>query len=237
MDFWGPHSGPSGRGSSQYPPAFPRLCGRRLVACFGGEPSLLPPCTPYPAFLSSTPPRLPPPSQNKPPSQTAFYSALLWGVGEGEGSPPVAESGGLGAVLSATGHSLLASRAFLSLSGSPLPLSRASGPLCCQCWRREGVPGARSPAPCPGSHRDSGNTSPVSTGTLGPSVEQHRPGRSQNAGSGSQCPRPGPGRGGVGGGAALAGRRGGAGEAPQHITGRGGRERGGPGAQEHRWWR
>lgn len=39
------------------------------------------------------------------------------------------------------------------------------------------------------------------------------------------------------GGAALAGRRGGAGEAPQHITGRGGRERGGPGAQEHRWWR
>ena len=118
----------------------------------------------------------------------------------------------MGALL-ATRHSPLA----VSVSrhpSEPLRLSWASGPLCCQCWgAAEGAaPGEVTPSVSRESWGTLGDASPVSTGTSGPSVEQHHPGESRRSGSDSQCrgswTRLGGHCAGVGGGCCFAGWRG-----------------------------
>lgn len=105
LDFWGPYSGPSRRGSSQCPPSW-IVCQAPGRACFSGE------CRPTISPLLPSPllhPVCPPPPPNKSQSQIIFSSALFWGrMGghAGKGLIPVAESSGLVGTLSAAQHSL-----------------------------------------------------------------------------------------------------------------------------------
>lgn len=137
-------------------PPYPRtpsliVCQAPGRASFRGEPSLSPICSPphftFPPLSVCLPPTLH--LQNKPRRQLIFYSALFgrWekvmGVRVGAGSPSRGSERWSG-----VGHTQLLGTVsgvsdFLSVSWGPLPLSRASRPLCCQCcqcWEGVGSP-------------------------------------------------------------------------------------------------
>lgn len=218
MDFWGPYSGPSRRGSSQCSPFLDCVPGARQGLLQWGVPPYHLPSFPSPSSILSALPTLH--LQNKSQSQIIFSSALFWGrMGghAGKGLIPVAESGGLVGTLSATQHSLWGVTCPQSLWEPPV-LSVLGGGL-----------GALS---VPWSQGDSQGCKPGKYWCYGTFHGAHCPGKRQSQGQAVSMEWAGPD---CGGGSLCRGRWGwdGDGTTAREDVGVGS----GPGEQEHRSWR